>query len=65
MISAPQSNIVKRRLKGKVRIGDGRTAQGTSVLGAPAAAAGPLWGGWILNGMGVHGGMVDCGLWCG
>lgn len=34
MISAPQSDIVKRRLKGKVRIGNGGTAQGTSALGA-------------------------------
>lgn len=47
-------HIVKRRLKGKVRIGHGGTAQGTSALGVPGRKWGgpPLWG-------------VDLGWWMG
>lgn len=48
MISAPHATIVKRRLKGKVRIGNGVSAQGTSALGGwpscLAASAGPCGG---------------------
>lgn len=47
MISAPQSDIVKRRLKGKVQIRNGGTAKGTSALGAMPWSR--WWGGNSLH----------------
>lgn len=41
MISAPHATIVKRRLKVKVRIWNGVSAQGTSVLGEGGPPAWP------------------------